>query len=73
MKKPLSKTHTLDPTNPSLDNDYLDAVSYTECTGMIPSVTRSDEDAERYNEVVRYLPPTPPSSKNTDTARHYSE
>lgn len=45
------------------DFDFLDedAVSATECTGMIPANPESREALGFYNEVLSYLPPDPPA------------
>lgn len=43
-----------------IDNDFLDdfcnAHSTNDCTGLIPSGAATDEEIESYNEVYHFLP-----------------
>ena len=38
-------------------DDYMQASSLTDCTGLIPSDPDSEEQVENYNELYRFLPP----------------
>jgi hypothetical protein len=38
------------------DLDECDAVSATDCTGLIPSAPNNDEELEAYNEIIAYSP-----------------
>ncbi len=36
--------------------EFCNAYSTTDCTGLIPGGNPSDEEIENYNDVYRYLP-----------------
>lgn len=48
--------------NPTMDGDYLSTAACTDCTGLIPSVTSTEDELESYEELYPYLPPVPPPS-----------
>ncbi|RGT70467.1 hypothetical protein DWX08_14250 [Ruminococcus sp. AF18-22] len=49
------------------DYDYLsNAASSMDCTGLIPSLARSEEELEAYNDVYQFTPPIIPQ-KNKDS------
>ena len=49
------------------DYDYLsNAASSMDCTGLIPSLARSEEELEAYNDVSQFPPPVIPQ-KNKDS------
>ena len=39
-----------------LDYDYLPVSSTTDCTGLIPSAPKTEEDVESYEQLQHYLP-----------------
>jgi hypothetical protein len=59
----MKKDQTL-ANNPTMDDDYLFASSATDCTGLIPSVTHDEYEAENYEEIYHYQPPVPPKLEN---------
>ena len=44
------------------EDDYLFASSCHETTGLTPTIAHNDYEAESYQEITPYLPPTPPST-----------
>ena len=39
------------------DQDYLQAASAADCTGLIPSAPQNDDEIENYEQIQHYLPP----------------
>ena len=57
MKKESNNTylqHTKDH-----DEDYLYSASTQDCTGLTPTPAHNEFEAEAYQEIAHYLPPTP--------------
>jgi hypothetical protein len=49
------------------DYDYLsNAASSMDCTGLIPSLAKSEDELESYNDVYQFTPPVIPQ-KNKDS------
>lgn len=40
------------------DQDYLTAVSATDCTGLIPAAPQNEDEVENYEKIQHFLPPT---------------
>lgn len=61
MNKDKKKPQYLPTNEEIIDNfDYLaNAASSQDCTGLIPSEPADEAEREAYEEVYRYLPPTP--------------
>ena len=38
-------------------DDYMQAGSAMDCTGLIPASVNSDEELDNYNELYSFLPP----------------
>ena len=48
------------------DFDYLaNAASSMDCTGLIPSLAKSEEELDSYNEVYQFRPPFIPVKKES--------
>lgn len=47
--------------DPTINDDYLFAASYNDCTGLIPSLPQNEEEVKNYEEISHYLPPIPPA------------
>lgn len=56
-----NEVRPLNTNNPTMEDDYLFATSYNDCTGLIPSVAHNEAEAANYNEIAHYLPPLPPT------------
>lgn len=59
MKKE-QQARPLNPNNPTMDEDYLYAASYHDCTGLAPTPAHNEFEAESYQELAHYLPPISP-------------
>ena len=48
------------------DYDYLsNAASSMDCTGLIPTLDKSEEELESYNDVYQFTPPVISAKKRT--------
>ena len=48
---------------PTDNFDYLaNAASATDCTGLIPSLPRTEDELDSYNDIVQYMSPAAKSS-----------
>ena len=48
---------------PTDNFDYLaNAASATDCTGLIPSLPRTEDELDSYNDIVQYISPAAKSS-----------
>ena len=48
------------------DYDYLpNAASSMDCTGLIPTLAKSEEELESYNDVYQFTPPVISAKKRT--------
>ena len=48
---------------PADNFDYLaNAASATDCTGLIPSLPRTEDELDSYNDIVQYMSPAAKSS-----------
>lgn len=45
-----------------MDFDCMVTSSSTDCTGLIPAAIQNDAEQDSYEELYRYLPPTPPKN-----------
>lgn len=56
--------------NKMFDIDESDAVSVTDCTGLIPLAPHTKEELDAYSEIINYLPDYSdivPDISNSDT------
>ena len=51
--------HPLDTEESKRDEDYLYSASTQDCTGLTPTPAHNEFEAEAYQEISHYLPPTP--------------
>ena len=49
-----------------LADEYMKTSSGMDCTGLIPTAARTDEELENYNELYDFLPKAVSDGKNDD-------
>lgn len=49
-----------------LADEYMKSSSGTDCTGLIPAATQSENELENYNELYDFLPTAVSDGKNAD-------
>ena len=55
-KKPIPKTSDNKYDDPMFDYDTANAISHTECTGLIPFGPESEDEREAYSDIINYSP-----------------
>ena len=51
--------------DPIADDDYLFAASANDMTGLTPTIAHNNYEAESYEELFPYLPPTLPQKNRS--------
>ncbi len=57
MKRPIEKGKRRYVSDFTDEIDTLYAISASDCTGLIPSMPRSDEEVESYKQMYEFSPP----------------
>lgn len=47
------------PPKQSTEDDFITAVSVTDCTGLMPRPPLTEDEYESYQEILNFAPPSP--------------